>query len=118
MNKCVAKEREVLYYNRVTAWLAEVGVPTGSAVEDCADRLGSLRDKLPRFFYYKNTLRILLKSFKVRKGEQIMEYTYEQLLEENAILKECIETQRKTIERFINAYIITAPNSFEESEEK
>lgn len=41
-----------------------------------------------------------------------MNYSYEELLAENAILKECVETQAKTIERLIKAYIVQ-----EESEE-
>ena len=47
-----------------------------------------------------------------------MEYTYEQLLKENAILKECIETQKKTIERFIDAYVNVYFNSSEDSDKK
>lgn len=35
-----------------------------------------------------------------------MEYSYEELLAENAALKECVATQAKTIERFIKAYVL------------
>ena len=45
-----------------------------------------------------------------------MEYSYEELLAENAALKECVATQAKTIERFIKAYIVQ--ENTEESVEK
>ena len=45
-----------------------------------------------------------------------MEYSYEELLAENAALKECVATQAKTIERFIKAYVVQ--EDVEESTEK
>ncbi len=46
-----------------------------------------------------------------------MEYTYEELLAENAALKECVKTQKQTIDRLVNAYILkTDSNEEEESQ--
>lgn len=42
-----------------------------------------------------------------------MEISYEELLAENTALKECVKTQAKTIERLLDAYVLT-----EESEEE
>ena len=42
-----------------------------------------------------------------------MEVSYEELLAENAALKECVKTQAKTIDRLLNAYVLT-----DESEEE
>ena len=36
-----------------------------------------------------------------------MDLTYEELLAENSALKECVKTQAKTIERLLNAYVLT-----------
>lgn len=47
-----------------------------------------------------------------------MEYTYEELLAENAALKECIETQKKTIDRLISAYILIDSDPSQTSERK
>lgn len=47
-----------------------------------------------------------------------MEYTYEELLAENAVLKECVQTQKKTINRLLNAYILKDSEQSEESENK
>ena len=44
-----------------------------------------------------------------------MEMTREELLAENAALKECVKTQAKTIERLLDAYVLI--NDSEESEE-
>ncbi len=35
-----------------------------------------------------------------------MEVSYEELLAENATLKECVKTQAKTIDRLLNAYVL------------
>ena len=37
-----------------------------------------------------------------------MDVSYEELLAENAALKECVQTQAKTIERLLNAYVLTS----------
>lgn len=47
-----------------------------------------------------------------------MEYTYEELLAENAILKECVETQKKTIDRLLSAYVLKDSDASEESNNK
>lgn len=47
-----------------------------------------------------------------------MEYTYEQLLAENAALKECVETQKKTIDRLISAYVLVDSDDSEGSEHR
>ena len=39
-----------------------------------------------------------------------MELTYEELLAENKALKECVETQAKTIDRLLNAYVLHTDN--------
>ena len=39
-----------------------------------------------------------------------MDLTYEELLAENTALKECVKTQAKTIERLLNAYVLTTEN--------
>ena len=43
-----------------------------------------------------------------------MDLTYEELLAENAALKECVKTQAKTIERLLDAYVLNIND--EESE--
>ena len=43
----------------------------------------------------------------ISKGEIYMEVSYEELLAENAALKECVKTQAKTIERLLDAYVLT-----------
>lgn len=46
-----------------------------------------------------------------------MELTYEELLVENAALKECVETQAKTIHRLLDAYVLhTDSEELSESE--
>ena len=37
-----------------------------------------------------------------------MEVSYEELLAENTALKECVKTQAKTIDRLLNAYVLTS----------
>ena len=39
-----------------------------------------------------------------------MDLTYEELLAENAALKECVKTQAKTIDRLLNAYVLNEEN--------
>lgn len=47
-----------------------------------------------------------------------MDLTYEELLAENAALKECVKTQAKTIERLLDAYVLNINNDESEDVEK
>ena len=47
-----------------------------------------------------------------------MDVSYEELLAENTALKECIKTQAKTIDRLLNAYVLTSDSEELKTTEK
>ena len=47
-----------------------------------------------------------------------MDVSYEELLAENTALKECVKTQAKTIDRLLNAYVLTSDSEEIKTTEK